>query len=127
MLEITKASMIHFFNEYQLEWDDEKRLKFMKQAETYRIYDKETLGYFQIRENSDILYLYDIQILPPYRKKGIGRKIVNYVINVARERHCDKINLAVFKSSPAINLYQKSGFKIFEETEAVYRMEKLIM
>lgn len=53
-------------------------------------------------------------VLPPFRRQGIGRLLVYWLLNWALEVGLAKINLCVFATNkPALNLYRSIGF--FEE------------
>ncbi|MFN8575241.1 MAG: GNAT family N-acetyltransferase [Candidatus Sericytochromatia bacterium] len=48
-----------------------------------------------------------------YRKKGIGKLIVNELIRIGKERGCHEAELNVILNNPAYFLYKKIGFKEF--------------
>ncbi|NHK30411.1 MAG: GNAT family N-acetyltransferase, partial [Asgard group archaeon] len=54
----------------------------------------------------------EIGVLPKFRKQGIGKELVLDYMNSLSEEGIDEVTLAVDKDNiPAINLYQKLGFK----------------
>lgn len=53
-------------------------------------------------------YLMNIYTLPEYRGEGIGRKIVEFLINDAKEKGTEKIYLE--SSGAAKHLYYEIGF-----------------
>lgn len=68
------------------------------------------------------LYLEDIYIKPEMRAKGIGKKIFKYLVNLAAERNCGRMEWAVLNwNVPAINFYQKLG-AVPLEGWTVYRL-----
>ncbi len=55
----------------------------------------------------------NIAVREEYKKLGIGGKIIEKLVQYAKEKGCTGITLEVRKSnSIAINLYQKKGFKV---------------
>ncbi len=58
-------------------------------------------------------YLMNIFALPEYRRAGVGRKIVEFLISEARARGTEKIYLE--SSSAAKSLYKKLGFVDLED------------
>jgi [ribosomal protein S18]-alanine N-acetyltransferase len=53
----------------------------------------------------------NIEVKLEFRNKGIGNKLLNYVINKAIENNCDNITLEVrISNNSAISLYKKNGF-----------------
>jgi RimJ/RimL family protein N-acetyltransferase len=50
-------------------------------------------------------------VLEDYRRQGVGTKLLDRVITVAKEQGLERIELEVYASNtPAINLYEKWGF-----------------
>ena len=58
-----------------------------------------------------MMNIHDVMVLKEYRKKGIGRSLMNAVIEEAEKRNCSRITLEVRKDNlPAQNLYHDLGF-----------------
>ncbi len=51
-----------------------------------------------------------IALLPEYRNKGLGTRMLKTVISLSRERFSG-LSLSVVESSPARRLYERMGFK----------------
>lgn len=59
--------------------------------------------------NAHIFLLY---VMPEHRRRGIGKALICYVENWARERGDRQIGLQVFQSNqPALNLYNQLGYQ----------------
>lgn len=67
------------------------------------------------------VYIDMFAILPEYQGKGIGTQIL---LNVLEENKDVRIYLKTYKENPARNLYQRVGFKKYDETETHWLMEK---
>ncbi len=51
-------------------------------------------------------------VAPGYRKRGVGKQLLDEIIRIARENKCDSIFLEVRESNePARSLYDSYGFK----------------
>lgn len=61
----------------------------------------------------------NICLIPEFRRKGIGSDILKNLIKTYPDKN---ITLRVFKSNPAVKLYERFGFKIVEETKAHFNM-----
>jgi len=83
--------------------------------------DKRAIGLLKIERQQDNIELIQIQIAASYRSKGIGRRILNDLIEEAIESE-KTITLSVLKTNKAKNLYSDVGFKIVGETESAYLM-----
>ena len=67
-----------------------------------------------------------IAVLPDYRGQGIGTKLLGQLFRDARPNH-DTISLSVAKGNPAINLYQKLGFKpVRKDDTSVVMLKNLL-
>jgi GNAT superfamily N-acetyltransferase len=68
------------------------------------------------------LYLEDIFIRPESRGKGYGKKILQYLAKIARERECGRIEWWVLDwNEPAINFYKGLGAQPMSDW-TVYRL-----
>ncbi len=70
------------------------------------------------------IYLEDIYVRSAFRHKGIGKALLLYLINLAKERNCGRVEWAVLDwNESAINFYKSlgavpmDGWKIFRLTE----------
>ncbi|MCL1822556.1 MAG: GNAT family N-acetyltransferase [Prolixibacteraceae bacterium] len=58
-----------------------------------------------------MMNIHDVMVLETYRKKGVGRSLMNALIEVAEKRSCSRITLEVRTDNmPAQNLYRDLGF-----------------
>ena len=67
-----------------------------------------------LAKEDNVLSLFDIEVKEDYREKGYGNRILQ---TTARDafKQADKIILHVSSNNtPAINLYEKNGFKTLE-------------
>lgn len=57
-------------------------------------------------------WIYDIEVLPPYRGKGIGEGLMRHALKIAKERGFAQTGLMVNqKNRTAWSLYEKLGFQ----------------
>jgi ribosomal protein S18 acetylase RimI-like enzyme len=62
-----------------------------------------------------MINIHDIVVLKECRGQGIGRQLMNAVVDEARKRNCKRITLEVRKdNTKAQNLYQSLGFEATE-------------
>jgi GNAT superfamily N-acetyltransferase len=62
-----------------------------------------------------MINIHDVTVLEEYRDKGIGRLLMNAIVNEAKQRKCSRITLEVRKDNiNAQHLYNSLGF---EETD----------
>ena len=62
------------------------------------------------------LYLEDIYIKEPFRREGIGTKLLDRIFEVARDENCKRVRWQVLSwNSSAISMYKKNGAVIDTE------------
>lgn len=68
--------------------------------------------------NSSEFYIANLAVSLPYRRKGIGRALLAYAEELARENRLGKLSLmAEIENRAAIDLYERAGFKIVKTYE----------
>lgn len=74
--------------------------------------NKEIVGFAGVIDTVDQLEITNIVVKKDFRKNGIGNKLLEKLITLAKEKGKDKITLEVNSSNlAAIKLYEKNGFK----------------
>lgn len=69
------------------------------------------------------LYIEDIFVLEEERRKGIGQKIFDFCIKLAREKDCGRMEWCVYNwNKPAINFYKKNNATLLNKK--YYRLTK---
>jgi ribosomal protein S18 acetylase RimI-like enzyme len=82
-------------------------------AETQGVYTGLLIAFenFSTFTARPMINIHDVMVLNEYRKKGIGRRLMNVLIEEAGKRNCSRITLEVRKDNlPAQNLYCELGF-----------------
>ncbi|MBO5414904.1 MAG: GNAT family N-acetyltransferase [Bacilli bacterium] len=75
--------------------------------------DKKTTKSLPIIKSKNIYYINDIVVDEKFRKKGIGRKLYNYIKEKAIDDNIDSIELNVWSfNKAAIKFYESLGMKV---------------
>jgi GNAT superfamily N-acetyltransferase len=62
------------------------------------------------------IYLEDLFVLPEFRRKGIGKAILQYLAQLAVERDCGRLEWSVLDwNEPAIAFYEKLGASVLPD------------
>ncbi len=82
----------------------------------------ELVGYSQVEDKNDQLFMRMLLIMPVHQNKGIGKRLMKSF--KANGDKCSKLlSLEVFKiNSEARKFYEKHGFNIVGETKSSYIM-----
>ena len=88
------------------------------------IADNKEIGATNFFEENNEYVVGLVLIHPDYRGKGIATKIINDYINIARNNN-KSIRLSTYKYNPAQKLYERLGFKQYDEddTNSYLRIE----
>ncbi len=76
--------------------------------------ETEYLGYasYEINyKNQSKTKIHKIYIMPNAQGKGVGKELVNYISGIAKQNKCEAMLLDVYRHNPAIQFYEKIGFK----------------
>lgn len=74
--------------------------------------ETEVIGYIGMKVVLDEADITNVAVLPAYRKKGIARKLLQQLLDEARQQGIYSIYLEVRDSNAAaITLYKHAGFK----------------
>lgn len=113
-------------------WNEEEQknrlkedLKIHLQHKKIILLDNRPIGIYvtHFTEDGD-LFINEISILKEYQNKGIATKIISKQLKENKDKGIRTI-LQVFKNNPAKKLYERLGFRVYNETETHYQMEKL--
>ncbi len=81
--------------------------------------------------NQKTTRLHKIYLLAEAQGKGVGKKLIQTIINLAKQNKAEKISLNVNKFNKAHLFYQKMGFEIIREIDLEigngYLMEDFVM
>lgn len=70
------------------------------------------VGYYSLLlQHNNECELNNLCVLPAYRHKGIGEKLLNNAFNVAQELNCNKINIGIVEENKVLRKwYESFGF-----------------
>ncbi len=104
--EIERQCFATPWTDEQIRSSDDSTVFFLAKVEN------KAVGYGGMYTVLDEGYVTNIGVLPDYRRKGIGAKIVNSLIDYSKEKSLDFLSLEVrVSNSAAISLYKNFGFE----------------
>ncbi|KAL7722829.1 N-alpha-acetyltransferase 40 [Entamoeba marina] len=115
--DLVKNNMYDMDVKSSLGWDDNEKMKEMKQKGGYYIICGG--GFVSIRfeevKNGIRCYLWEIQLKENQRKKGIGKELMNVVFAIAKMAFCSDIRLLVLcENTSAKAFYDQLNFVVVE-------------
>lgn len=82
----------------------------------FGVFEKETLVACVILSEKSELHIDSIAVLQETRGKGYGKELLRKTESVAEKKKYSSVSLSVHKNnSPAIALYEKSGYKLVNQ------------
>jgi len=87
--------------------------RFENGYQMYGLYDKEKLvGYVSVSIGKDnAAELHNLAVLPDYRHKGYGKKLLDFCEERAKEMGCNKIKIDIIEENKILkDWYLKNGF-----------------
>jgi len=73
----------------------------------------DTPGVHMLEDRKDIAAIWDLRVLPRFRREGIGGRLIEAAIAWARQHHCRKLKVETQNINvPACRLYVKHGFTL---------------
>jgi ribosomal protein S18 acetylase RimI-like enzyme len=109
------------------QWDEERAedafIGYFKCKEIRLIeFENRTIGWVQISENPLQINLDQIHLLPAYRNRGLGTKLIRAFMKRAAALR-KPLHLSLVKGNPAVLLYQRLGFVHNGEDDTKFHMQ----
>lgn len=83
-------------------------------------YKNKKVGTIKYLTHDAAFEVLQIQIHPEYQGKGLGKIVINHIINQANNK---PVKLSILKGNPAKKLYESLGFKVINENEQEWFMQ----
>lgn len=84
------------------------------------LFNDQKVGYTAIEPNykdGNQLYIHKLYILPQLQGIGLGKKVIESIINIAKKKELSSISLNVNRFNKALFFYEKFGFNIEKEED----------
>ncbi len=119
----TYENMRVYYKQFAPDWDVAKVLEVTQELENLDIvFQQEVVGVMRLATGDEGYILRDLQVLPTFQNRGIGKAAVKEAKRRAANANVNTLTLRVLKISPAITLYTRNGFTIRSEDERFYHM-----
>ena len=80
--------------------------------------DGRIVGAAQYRLEKGSLSLIGLGVLPEFRKRGVGRRMLEHFVEIARTNGADRLSLYVILETGNAAFFEKHGFRPVEERPA---------
>lgn len=124
---LLESNMKMYFDAEGIEWKKSRYEKEIVKGITRVVFhDNEKIGFIHLSERELHGYINTIQISSTSRNKGFGHEMLKWAEEQFNEMGKFAVELSVFKTSPALRLYQRIGYKIAKDRGSKYLMSKKI-
>ncbi len=94
--------------------------------------DDEPVGMIGLLQDTEFdkkqAYIVSFWVSPVHRQKGIGKKLIQHLQEIALSREIKKISLHVtVTQKPAIHVYESCGFKIVDTLKEATKLDQHLM
>lgn len=77
----------------------------------------------EVLDDREVLVLYTFAVHPDFLRRGIGKKLMEYILSYASRENIKAVRLDVYeKNTPAIRLYRQMGFRYVDTVDLGYGM-----
>ena len=83
-------------------------------AAWFRLFENDEPGYGFVDEETPEM---SIAVVPSQRSRGLGRELIEALLEDAREAGYAQLSLSVEKDSPAVAFYERYGFEVVGEQD----------
>jgi ribosomal protein S18 acetylase RimI-like enzyme len=104
-------------------YSDEKLLRYIDSNSQWcwlLCEDTRAVGYVScaLAPDATQMKLEQLYLIAEVKGQGLGRMMMNHVVELARQKHCNQLWLTVNRNNvDAMAVYNKSGFKVREEAQ----------
>jgi ribosomal protein S18 acetylase RimI-like enzyme len=95
--------------------------RFRQEGTEIILYDGTDVGQIAVSKKDDRIIIDEIHILPEYQGKGIGKRVLQNVLEYAFANNLP-VELFLLRTNPVKRLYERLGFKVYKEDEFRYYM-----
>ena len=99
---------------FKTPWSEEMILSEMKEPLScfyVAVFQQKIIGYYGFLHILDELHILNVAVDPDLRQKGVGKKLIEHLVEQARALSARAVTLEVRESNlPAIRLYESFGF-----------------
>ena len=108
--EIARIELVSF----KTPWSEEMILSEMREPLSsffVVVFQQKIIGYYGFLHILDELHILNVAVDPDLRQKGVGKKLIEHLVEQARALSARAVTLEVRESNlPAIRLYESFGF-----------------
>lgn len=124
---LIRENMGPYYKELRIDWDQDLFDKNWDAFENYiLLVDFKPVGVLRLSHDHFAYYIRDLQVDHRWQSKGIGTKAIEYAVEIARNRRFKLLRLRVFRTNPAVLLYERMGFRIRKTEDETHYMERKV-
>lgn len=89
--------------------------------------NNQPVGFVMTQDLPDSVFIHELSVSEAWQNKGIGKKLIQKVIDKAKERQFSAITLTTFRHVPwNAPFYQRLGFEVISDNEIPYSLREIL-
>jgi len=125
---LIRQNMSAYYKQLDMRWDTTLFDKQWGELDSYElVINASSVGLLCINHDENAYYIRELQIAPPWQRRGLGKVAIHYVVETARQADINLLRLRVFCINPAKALYERLGFCICKTEGNTHYMERRIL
>ncbi|KAJ8914358.1 hypothetical protein NQ315_011346, partial [Exocentrus adspersus] len=121
---LIKCNLKEKYEQSSWGWNDEEKMTELSDKNAWYLIAKEEkgdmLGFshfrFDLDQGIEVLYCYELQLVPTTRGKGLGKYMMQILEAIALVNNMRKVVLTVLKNNPCSVFFKLMGYKIDESS-----------
>lgn len=125
--QLTYANMRGYYQQYGVEWGSAEIEAQIAGLDNFDLVAEDgPVGAIRLSYDGECCYLRDLQVSEGNKNRGYGAGAIAACVQLALSRGATVLKLKVFKSSPALRLYKRSGFVIDSSDDRFYYLSRVL-
>lgn len=114
--QLIRENMQPYLDQAGVAWDQRWMEQNYSAKDNYSVFMRDQWrGFLSIELSSDKLFIHTLQLVPESQGRIFGIAVFEWLLEQAAGRGVTTLACRAFRSSPALSLYEKLGFRIIAE------------
>lgn len=124
---LIRQNMSAYYKQLDMRWDTALFDKQWDELDSYAlVINASRVGLLCINHDEIAYYIRELQIDQKWQRQGLGTAAIRYTEEIAQQSGIRLLRLRVFCINPAVELYERMGFRVRKTEDGTHYMERSI-
>lgn len=110
---LIQANMTSYYHARGNVWSQQQFDETWDQYQNFEVFwNDTTIGVIRLSFEGKSCFIRELQIVKAYQGKGLGAKLLDWILRKASEKNYKELKLSVYVNNPARRLYLRKGFSV---------------